>query len=73
MPFFFSRRSRGWRRLSLLQLLLLLGVPLLQLHSLLLVPLLDLLPSAVIRMLSGELLMFLFLLLLKFLPLSVLL
>src|SRR5437879_1351852 len=73
MPFFFSRRSRGWRRLSLLQLLLLLGVPLLQLLCLLLVPLLDLLPSAFIGMLSCELLVLFFLLLLKFLPLSVLL
>ena len=73
MLFLFSRRSRAWRRLFLLQPLLLLGVPLLQLLRLLLVPLLDLLPSAIIRMLSCELLMFFFLLLLKFLPFFVLL
>ena len=73
MLFLFSRRSGAWCWLFFLQPLLLLGVPLLQLLRLLLVPLLDLLASAFIRMLSGELLMFLFLLLLKFLPLSVLL
>ena len=73
MPFFFSRRSGAWRRLFLLQLLLLLRVPLHHLLCLLLVPLLDLLPSAFIGMLSCELLVLFFLLLLKFLPLSVLL
>jgi len=73
MPFFFSRRSGAWRRLFLLQLLLLLRVPLHHLLCLLLVPLLDLLPSAVICMLSCELLVLFFLLLLKFLALSVLL
>jgi hypothetical protein len=54
--------------LPFLQLLLLLGVPLHHLLCLLLMPLLDLLPPGFVRALSCELLMFPFLLLLKFLP-----
>ena len=70
MPFF--RRSRvSW--LSFLQPLLLLGVLLLQLLCLLLMPLLDLLLLGFIGIPSPELLVFLFLLLLQFLPFFVLL
>jgi hypothetical protein len=69
----FSRRSRAWRRLFFLQPLLLLGVPLLQLLCLLLVPLFDLLLPGFIGILSCELLVFLLLRLLKFLPVSFLL
>ena len=61
------------RRLSLLQTLLLLCVPLLQLLRLLLVPLLNLLLLRIIRFLLRQALMLLVLLLLQFLPFLVLL
>ncbi len=60
-------------RLSFLQPLLLLGVPLLQLLCLLLMPLFHLLLPGFIRILSCELLVFLFLLLLQCLPFFLLL
>ena len=68
MLFFFFLRSRAFFRLPFLQPLLLLGVLLRQLLCLLLMPLLDLLLPGFIRLPSCELLVFLFLLLLKFLP-----
>jgi len=60
-------------RLSLLQVLLLLGVSVHQLLCLLLVPLFDLLLPGFIRVLFCELLMVPFLLLLKFLSFFILL
>lgn len=62
-----------WCRHSLLQPLLLLGVSFHQLLGLLLMALLHLLLSGFVRVLSCELLVVPFLLLLKFLPLFVLL
>jgi hypothetical protein len=61
------------RLLFLLQLLHLLSVSLPQLLGLLLMPLLDLLPPGFICILSCELLMLFFLLLLKLLPIFLLL
>ena len=67
-PLFSASATRWWRRVLLLQVLLLLGMPLLHLLGLLLMALLHLLIAAGVGILFCELLMLLVLLLLQLLP-----